>query len=110
MTEVFPGDTKTQAEHFDWYYVRATHPSLNKRVMFRSTSERRARQFVMNRYPRGSEAYIEKPDGTFEHYEHERQGDYGSDADQWMDFDPSTWVPTDTQAPPGENAWSDKEG
>lgn len=98
------------SDSFDWYLVIATHPSLNKRVMFRSVSEKRARQFLVNRYPRGSEAYLKKPDGTFEHYEHERQGEFGSDADGWADFDPDSWIPPDTQAPPGETAWSDKEG
>lgn len=99
-----------KASDFDWYKVVLTHPNHNEKTVFRSVSEKRARQFVENRFPRGSEAHLIKPDGTREHYERERQGEYGQDAEQWTDFDPSTWSPVDQQAPPGENAWSDKEG
>jgi hypothetical protein len=99
-----------RAEDLDWFYVKSSHPSLNKQIRFRTISEKRARAFIMNRYPRGSEAYLEKPDGTYEHYEQERQGDMGADVDLWATFDPNAWIPPDQQAPPGQDAWSDKEG
>jgi hypothetical protein len=89
--------------------VRASHPRDNKRVLFSTISESRARRFMSNRFPRGSEAYLEAPDGTFESYEHERQGPYGEDVDQWAPFDPEAYVPPEEQLPPGESAWSDVE-
>lgn len=103
-------DTVVKPEDLDWYKVRLTHPNHHKKVVFRSVSEKRARDFVQRRFPRGSEAYLESPDGTTEHYEHERQGHMGTDMDQWQPFNPDEWIPPDTQAPPGETAWSDKEG
>lgn len=99
-----------RTEDLDWYYVKLTHPNHHKKVVFRSVSKNRAERFLVNRYPRGSEAYLEYPDGSTYHYEHERQGPLGVDVEAWAPFDPNSWIPPDTQAPPGENAWSDKEG
>lgn len=103
-------DGPIRPQDLDWYYVKNTHPDLHKRIKYRSVSEKRARAWLIAHYPRGSEAYLELPDGTTEHYEHERSGDYGMDIEQWVPFDPDSWIPPDTQAPPGESAWSDKEG
>jgi len=94
----------------EFYKVKLSHPNHNRRTVFRSISEQRARMFVQNRYPRGSEAYLEHPDGTTEHYEAERQGDNGMHADQWASFDPDSWVPQDQAPPPGDSVWADKEG
>lgn len=102
--------TPVKAEDLDWYKVRLTHPNHHKKTVFRSVSESRARAFLVKRFPRGSEAYLEHPDGHTEHYEAERQGEYGMDAERWQPFDPDTWLPPDIQAPPGQDAWSDKEG
>jgi hypothetical protein len=103
-------DGPVRAQDFDWFFVRLTHPALNQRNVFRSVSEKRARAFIERRYPRGSEAHLVLPDGSAEHYEAERAGEYGMDADPWAPFDPDSWLPPDQQAPPGESAWSDKEG
>lgn len=92
------------------WMVKLSHPDFHKRVVFRSISEKRARTWLTNRYPRGSEAYLESPDGATEHYEHERQGEYGMDADQWAPFDPESFQPVGQMAPPGESEWADKEG
>jgi hypothetical protein len=70
-----------KASDLDWYKVRLTHHIHNRKVLFRSVSEKRARKFVENRFPRGSEAYLELPDGSEEHYEHERQGEMGTDVE-----------------------------
>src|SRR5215469_2240081 len=93
----------------DRWKVRLSHPQDRKRVVFSSVSEKRARQRIVNNYPRGSEAYLEAPDGTTEHYEHERTGPYGEDADQWAPFDPETYKPPEEQEPPGQSAWGDVE-
>jgi hypothetical protein len=97
-------------EDLDWYKVRLTHHMHNRKVLFRSVSEKRARKFLTNRFPRGSEAYLELPDGSEEHYEHERAGEMGTDAEQWQPFNHEDWIPPDSMVPPGESAWSDKEG
>lgn len=102
--------TVVRAEELDWFLVKLTHPNHQKKIVFRSVSKNRAEAFLANRYPRGSEAYLEYPDGSTYHYERERQGDLGKDADYWAPFDPNSWIPPDSQVPPGENAWSDKEG
>jgi len=94
----------------DRWRVRLSHPHENKRVVFSSVSERRARNFVRNRFPRGEEAYLEAPDGTTESYQNERTGPHGEDADQWDAFDPETYVPPEEAPPPGEAAWQDVEG
>jgi hypothetical protein len=95
---------------FAWYKVVLTHPNLNRKVAFRSLSEARARTFIEKRFPRGSEAHLELPDGSTESYEQERVGEQGIEEDKWGPFDPDSWMPVDQNAPPGENAWSDKEG
>lgn len=102
--------TAVQASDLSWYKVKLTHPNHNQKTVFRSVDENRARAFIEKRFPRGSEAYLEHPDGTIEHYEHERQGEFGVDQPRWAPFDPSSWEAPDTQAPPGETAWADKEG
>jgi hypothetical protein len=93
-----------------FYLVKLTHPNHNDRIVFRSVSLPRARQWVENRFPRGSEAYLEHPDGTTEHHEAERTGEFGMHAEAWAPFDPDTWVPTDQAPPPGDSEWADKEG
>ena len=102
--------TPVKAEDLDWYKVRLTHHMHNRKVVFRSVSEKRARNFLATRFPRGSEAYLELPDGSEEHYEHERQGDMGTDMNQWQPFNRDEWVAPDSMVPPGDSAWSDKEG
>jgi hypothetical protein len=93
----------------DRWKVKLSHPRDNSRVVFSTVSESRARRHVMNRFPRGSEAYIEAPDGTAESYEHERQSPYGEDVDKWAPFDPNAYVPPEEQEPPGQSAWADVE-
>lgn len=102
--------TDTKSDEPQFFKVRLSHPSSNKRIVFRSVSEKRARTWVQNRFPRGSEAYLEKPDGTFESFEAERAGENGTDADQWADFDPATWQPPEEAVAPGQSAWADVEG
>jgi hypothetical protein len=89
--------------------VRLTHPLDNRKTVFSSVSETRARQYVANRYPRGEEAYLEAPDGSTQSYQQERTGPHGEDAEQWAAFDPDAYVPPDEAPPPGESAWADVE-
>lgn len=93
-----------------FFRVVLTHPGLNGRTVFRSVSERRAKEWLQNHYPRGSEAHLVTPDGDTHHYEAERAGERGADAEQWQPFDPSTWIPVEQSAPPGQDEWSDTEG
>lgn len=104
------GAVATKEPGYDYWRVRSSHPNDNKRVYFRSISERRARQWLMNRVPRGEEAYLEGPGGVIESYVAERQGPHGEDAEQWQPFDPESWVPPTEQEPPGQSAWGDVEG
>jgi hypothetical protein len=94
----------------EFYKVRLSHPDNHRKTVFRSVSQKRARAFVERRYPRGSEAYLEHPDGTTEHHEAERQGEYGMDADAWAPFDPDTYQPVEHGTPPGDSEWADLEG
>jgi hypothetical protein len=105
--EATASDTQTN-EPGRWK-IRSSFPIDNKRVLFSSVSEKRARKYIANRFPRGSEAYLESPDGSFESYEHERSDEYGVETDQWAEFDPTTWVPPSEQEPPGQSAWGDVE-
>lgn len=93
-----------------FWRVRSSHALDQKRVHFRSVSETRARTWLMNHAPRGSEMYLEGPDGKTEHYEAERQGDYGVDAEPWAPFDPESWRPPAEQEAPGQSDWADTEG
>jgi hypothetical protein len=93
-----------------WYKVVSSFPEDRGRVLFRSVSEKRARNFVQNRFPRGSEAHLRLPNGQHEHYEAERQGEHGQDAEPWGPFDPDSWQPPAMQEPPGQSAWGDVEG
>lgn len=94
----------------EFYKVKLSHPDHHGRTVFRSISLKRARSFVERRYPRGSEAYLEHPDGATHHYEHERQGENGTDADQWAPFDPASFQPVGQAPPPGDTIWADREG
>jgi hypothetical protein len=91
------------------FMVKLSHPDERKKTVFSSISEKRARRFISNRYPRGEEAYLELPDGSTESYQHEREGEKGEDADQWTAFDPDSWLPPNEAPPPGEAAWADVE-
>lgn len=102
--------TDFRSEDAAWYLVKLTHPNHHKKIVFRSLSEARARNFIQNRFPRGEEVFLEHPDGRMESYSHERQGELGVEDDKWKEFDPNTWIPLDSQTPPGETMWADKEG
>jgi hypothetical protein len=92
------------------YKVKLSHPLSHRKTVFNTVSERRARAFIANRFPRGEEAYLELPDGSTESYAAERAGPYGEDMDQWQPFDPDTYKPPEEQDPPGQSAWADVEG
>ena len=104
------GTVTATAEKPKWNLVKATHPMLHGKILFRSVSEQRARDFVQNRYPRGSEAYLQTTDGKTLHYEAERTGAQGQDVELWQPFDPDAWTPQDQAPPPGQDEWADKEG
>ena len=89
--------------------VKLSHPLSQRKVVFSSVSEKRARQFIANRFPRGEEAYVESPDGTTEAYQAERAGPYGEDMAQWAPFDPDAYKPPEEQEPPGQSMWADVE-
>ena len=91
------------------FKVVSSHNRDQGRVLFSSVSEKRARAFVQNRFPRGEEAHLVLPNGSAESYQHERTGPHGEDVDQWAPFDPSAWRPPQEQPPPGETAWQDVE-
>ena len=96
--------------HPGFWEIRLSHPREGRKRVFRTVSESRARRFITNRYPRGSEAYLVSPDGVMESYEQERQGDFGADVDQWQPFNPDDYIPPEEAVPPGESAWADVEG
>lgn len=92
------------------FKVVLTHPQEQGRVVFSSVSESRAKQHIVNHFPRGSEAHLVTPDGKTLSYEAERTGDQGQDADKWADFDPSSYqVPSQTPVA-GENEYADRNG
>jgi hypothetical protein len=109
-TESASTDDTVAAPDLQWYSVLLSHPQLMKRRVFRSVSKSRAEQFIVRRYPRGSEAYLEYPDGTTHHFEHERTGEKGADIERWQPFDPESWVPPEQTVAPGQDAWADQEG
>jgi len=108
-TNPVPTD-KTKTSDPQWFKVISSFAEDRGRVLFRSVSEKRARAWLMNRFPRGSEAHLAMPDGSFESYEAERQGEHGQDAEQWGPFDPESWKPPSQQEPPGQTQWGDVEG
>jgi hypothetical protein len=92
------------------FKVVSSFPTDMGKVLFSSISEKRARAFIANRFPRGEEAHLVKPDGSIEAYQTERTGPYGEDVDQWATFDPESWKPPAEMEPPGESAWADIGG
>jgi hypothetical protein len=92
------------------WVVRLSHPLERRKAVFSSVSEKRARAFIANRFPRGTEAYLESPAGVTESYQQERTGPYGEDVEQWAPFDPDAYKPPEEVAAPGESAWADVEG
>jgi hypothetical protein len=109
-TKTSPAKSAPTEPTFQFFKVRSSFPTDRKRVLFRSISETRARNFIANRFPRGEEAYLEHPDGTTESYAQERAGEHGEDMNQWQPFDPESWKPPEEQEPPGQTAWGDVEG
>lgn len=94
-----------------FWRVVLTHPNHNGKTVFRSISETRARLWLVNHCPRGSEMHLVGPDGSTHSYEHERVGENGNDAERWDSFfDPAEWIPVDQAPPPGDSEWADKEG
>lgn len=93
-----------------FFKVNLTHPDHHNRTVFRSVSESRARKWLADHFPRGSEAHLVSPDGTIVSHEAERAGENGADAEKFAPFDPTTWVPTNEAPPPGDSEWADKEG
>jgi hypothetical protein len=93
-----------------FYRVISSFPLDHERVLFRSISEKRARGWLERHIPRGEEAHLKLPDGTFESYVVERHGPHGEDMDSWQPFDPASWKPPAEQEPPGDSAWADVEG
>lgn len=99
------------AKNPGWWKVRCTHPINNNRTVFRSLSERRARDWLVKRCPRGEEFHLESPDGILYSYNENRLNDDGSDADVWGIFDPEEWAPPgNSTPPPGSAGWPDQEG
>jgi hypothetical protein len=102
--------SKTAKESQGRFKVKLSHPSENGKTVFSSVSESRARNYIAQHYPRGSEAYLELPGGATEHYETERAGERGQDAEPWAPFDPSSFQAPSEATAPGESEWADKEG
>lgn len=95
-------DTKPQ-------YYTVFDSLTGNRPHFRSVSEKRAREWVEKRAPRGSHVYLAYPNGETWAYEAERTGAKGIDVDQWQPFDPSTYTRPEQGGllPPDE--WADVE-
>jgi hypothetical protein len=94
-----------------FYLVKVSNPVNNGRIVFRSVSEKRAMAWVVAHCPRGSEFYLEAPDGTITSYEQERTGEKGADVEQWAPYDPSEYVsPELNQTANQSDPWSDSEG
>jgi hypothetical protein len=103
-------DTPVADDKPQLYRVISSFPTDNGRVLFRSASERRARAWLERHVPRGEEAHLKLPNGSYESYVAERHGPRGEDMDQWQPFDPESWKPPAEQEPPGQDAWADVEG
>lgn len=100
------------ADFDNFYRVRLTHPTHNNKTVFRSLSDTRAKRYVETHFPRGSEAYLEHPDGSKFHFEYERTDPKGGDVDQWQPFNQEDWVPPESLnagAVPA-NEFADREG
>jgi hypothetical protein len=89
--------------------VRVSNPVSLKRVVFSSVSETRARAWLESHCPRGSEFYLELPDGSTHAYEVERTGAQGADVELWQPYDYESYVAPSMNEPPGQDAWADVE-
>jgi hypothetical protein len=99
----------TKAEKPKFYMVKVSNPVSNGRIVFRSVSQKRAMAWVEAHCPRGSEFYLEAPNGDIMSYEQERTGEKGTDVDQWAEYDPSQYVSPELNVPGQADAWSDAE-
>jgi len=79
------------------------------RVLFRSVSEKRARNWLETHAPRGGDILLSKPDGSYESYEAERTGEKGADVDQWQPFDPADYARPETASEIAPDEWADVE-
>lgn len=108
-TKTRSGNGGNSAPQF--YYVRISNPNANKRALFRSISEVRAKTWVETHVPHGEEVYLESPDGTTTAYHKGRlDGEYGLPVDEWQPFDPDAFQPKGDLEAPGQSAWADSEG
>lgn len=104
-----PKEGADEAPALEFYRVISSFPRDDGRVLFRTISEKRARAWLERHVPRGEEAHLKLPDGSFESFVVERHGPRGEDMDSWQPFDPTTWRPPAEQEPPGDSAWADVE-
>jgi hypothetical protein len=93
-----------------YWKVRESTPVANKRTIFRSMSEARARTFLERRCPAGEVLYLESPTGATESYVTSRQDENGQEVPSWQPFVPEDYVPPGEALPPGTAGWPDMEG
>lgn len=90
-------------------YYTVMDSLTQNRVHFRSVSEKRARAWVEAHMPRGSDHYLQYPNGETWAYEQERTGERGADLDPWQPFDPSTYVRPEQGGLLAPDEWADAE-
>ena len=89
------------------FKVIVSNNMAGDRVLFSSVSERRARNYVEQKCPRGSHFFVLSPDGAMHSYEAERTGSQGEDVEQWAEFDRDAYQ-APTLAPINTNdPWAD---
>jgi hypothetical protein len=91
------------------YRVVVSNKIAGDRVLFSSTSQKRARAYVERNCPRGQHFFVLAPDGSMESYEHERHtgGTRGEDVEVWQTFDRDAYQAPDLSPVNTNDPWAD---
>jgi hypothetical protein len=91
------------------YKVIVSNSLAGDRVLMSSVSEKRARNYVEQKCPRGQHFFVQSPDGTMSSYEQERLtgGAQGEDVEAWQDFDRDAYQAPDLSPVNTNDPWAD---
>ena len=93
----------------DRYKVIVSNKISNNRTLFSSVSEKRARNYVEMKCPRGQHFFVLSPDGSMASYEAERLtgGPQGEDVEAWQPFDRDSYQAPDLSPVNTNDPWAD---
>lgn len=93
----------------DRFRVIVSNNMAGDRTLFSSVSEKRARNYVEDKCPRGQHFFVLSPNGDMHSYEAERLtgGPQGEDVEAWQVFDRAAYQAPDLAPVNTNDPWAD---